>query len=53
MATSSQIVCPHCGTVNRVPTECPAQAARCGQCHQALFDAHPAAVDERGFEQHV
>ena len=40
-------------TVNRVPVERPADAARCGGCHQALFDAHPVAVDEAGFERHV
>jgi thioredoxin 2 len=52
MSTSAHIVCPHCGTVNRVPSERPADA-RCGGCHQALFDAHPAAVDEASFERHV
>jgi thioredoxin 2 len=52
MSTSAHIVCPHCGTVNRVPSERPA-GARCGGCHQALFDAHPTAVDEAGFERHV
>ena len=53
MSAAAHIVCPHCGTVNRVPSERRAEAARCGGCHQALFDAHPAAVDEAGFERHV
>ena len=53
MSTATHIVCPHCGTVNRVPPERPAHAARCGGCHQALFEAHPAVVDEVGFERHV
>ena len=53
MPTASHIVCPACGTVNRVPAERPADAARCGQCHRALFEGHPAAVDEAGFERHV
>lgn len=53
MSASAHIVCPACGTVNRVPPERAAGAARCGDCRQALFDAHPAAVDEAGFERHV
>jgi thioredoxin 2 len=53
MSSAAHIVCPHCGTVNRVPSERRAEAARCGGCHQALFDAHPAAVDEAGFERHM
>ena len=44
---------PQCGAVNRVPAERPADAARCGGCHRALFDAQPVAVDEAGFERHV
>ena len=53
MSSAAHIVCPHCGTVNRMPSERRAEAARCGGCHQALFDGHPAAVDEAGFERHV
>jgi len=53
MASFNQIVCPKCGTVNRVPVERSANAARCGSCHQALFDARPVAVDESGFEGHI
>lgn len=49
----AHIVCPHCAAVNRVPPDRPASAARCGGCHQALFDAHPTAVDEVGFERHL
>ncbi len=53
MPNFAHIVCPACGTVNRVPAERPAAAARCGGCKRPLFDAHPAAVDEAGFERHV
>ncbi len=53
MSGFSHIVCPACGVVNRVPAERPAEAARCGGCHRPLFQAHPAAVDEAGFERHV
>ncbi len=53
MTQSTQIVCPRCSARNRVPADRPAAAARCGACHQPLFDAHPAAVDEAGFEQQL
>lgn len=53
MADHAHIVCPRCGAVNRVPSERPANAARCGSCRHALFDAHPAEVDEAGFERHI
>ncbi len=42
MRDAAHIVCPHCGSVNRVPAARPAETAKCGSCHQALFDAHPA-----------
>jgi thioredoxin 2 len=48
-----QIVCPHCDTLNRVPTARPADKARCGSCRQALFDAHPVEVDEAGLARHI
>jgi thioredoxin 2 len=53
MSKARQIVCGACGQINRVPTERPAKMARCGACHKPLFTAHPAEVDEVGFERHV
>jgi thioredoxin 2 len=53
MTQPTHIVCPHCRAVNRVPAERPAAVARCGGCHQPLFDGHPAEVDAAGFERHV
>ncbi|PWR18484.1 thioredoxin TrxC [Zavarzinia aquatilis] len=46
-------VCPHCAAVNRLPRDRPATEGRCGQCHKALFDGHPAEVDAAGFERQV
>ncbi len=46
------VVCPACGAINRAPRERLA-AAKCGTCHKPLFDAHPVAVDEAGFERHL
>jgi thioredoxin 2 len=46
------VVCPHCAATNRLPTGKPARAAKCGSCHVALFDGHPAAVDAAAFTKH-
>jgi thioredoxin 2 len=52
MANVRQIVCPHCSATNRVPGDKPAKEARCGACHRALFDGHPASVDSAQFDKH-
>jgi thioredoxin 2 len=57
MESSLHVVCPHCDTINRVPRARLEQAegggGRCGQCRQALFDGHPAALDTARFERHL
>ncbi len=57
MNSSLHIVCPHCDTINRVPrAKLVAEGAgggRCGQCHAALFDGHPLALDTVRFERHL
>ncbi len=53
MSASRQIVCGHCGRINRLPAERPLAAARCGSCHQPIFSGHPIEVDEAGFTRHV
>ena len=45
------ILCPHCGTLNRVPQASLADGGRCGECHAPLFDGHPAALDKARFER--
>lgn len=53
MSGSRHIVCSHCGQINSVATDRPAQQARCGACREAMFTGHPARVDEIGFERHA
>lgn len=48
MSEGVQIVCVHCDQVNRVPSGKPAVQAKCGRCGQALFDGHPAQVNDAG-----
>ena len=57
MDSAIHIVCPQCDTINRVPrerlTNHDAGSGRCGQCHQALFDGRPVALDTARFERHL
>ena len=51
MSGNRQIVCPHCGGINRVPDDRPAEAAKCGKCKSPLFAGKPADVDAAMFEK--
>src|SRR4029078_9174901 len=51
MSAPLHIVCPNCATLNRVLPERLAQG-RCGRCKQALFTAHPIALDDANFDAH-
>src|SRR5689334_23497024 len=50
---SAQIVCPHCNSINRVPENKSARAAKCGRCHNALFTGAPVAVTPESFDRHI
>lgn len=47
------VVCPYCGTVNRIPGTRSALEAKCGTCHQLLFIGKPLAADGNSFERHI
>lgn len=49
----SEIVCPGCGAVNRLPLEKPAGMARCGKCREPLFQGRPSELDARGLARHI
>lgn len=53
MSDSQHIVCPNCHTTNRVKTQDLGNAPDCGKCHQPLFTAHPAELDEASFDRHI
>jgi len=53
MTDSKHIVCPHCDTVNRVPSEKLAEQPVCGKCKQVLFTAHPLELTEQNFMLHI
>ncbi len=53
MADTRQIVCPHCLSVNRVPTDRDARKGKCGQCKNPLFTAAPVAAAAKAFDAHL
>ena len=53
MTDPLHIVCPHCHTTNRVRADQLGSAPTCGSCKQALFDGHPAALNEAAFDKHI
>jgi thioredoxin 2 len=53
MASSTQIVCPHCQAVNRIPNGKPAAAAKCGKCKKQLFTGKPAELTDLTFSKMI
>jgi thioredoxin 2 len=53
MAESLHIVCPHCETTNRIPPARLEEGARCGQCHEALFDGQAIELNADNFHKYV
>ena len=51
--STSNIVCPHCDAVNRVPTQRLAENPVCGKCKNPLFTGSPSALTDANFERHV
>lgn len=53
MTASVTIPCPHCDTLNRVPSERRGEGGKCGQCHKPLFTGRPINLDAAHFERHA
>ena len=43
--TATVLVCPHCGTLNRVPTGKSLTAGKCGKCQAGLATPEPVEID--------
>jgi thioredoxin 2 len=52
MSQTLDVVCPHCDTTNRVPSEKLAAGGRCGVCQQPLFEGRPVSLDGARFQRH-
>jgi thioredoxin 2 len=53
MTEHRHIVCPHCDGINRVPADKDARQAKCGRCHQPLFNGGPVAASAKSFDAHL
>ncbi len=53
MNDTLQIACPHCHSVNRVPTGRLADHPNCGRCQRPLFAAIPVELGPESFGRHV
>lgn len=51
--SASNIVCPHCHAINRVPQARLADGPRCGKCKQPLFVGKPLDLSAETFERHI
>lgn len=47
------IVCPHCHSVNRVPTERFRENPKCGVCKGELLHGQPVELAARQFQTHI
>lgn len=48
-----RVVCPSCDSINAVPVDRPAEAARCGRCHAKLFQGVPIELDAARLQKHI
>ncbi|HEY0720001.1 MAG TPA: thioredoxin TrxC [Gammaproteobacteria bacterium] len=53
MPDALHIVCPHCHSINRVPSARLAGSGKCGRCKQPLFTGQPVSLDQANFDQHI
>ena len=47
------LVCPQCGTTNRVPDERLGDSPICAQCKTELAPAHPVSLDDASFDHYL
>ncbi|MGE5795079.1 MAG: thioredoxin TrxC [Bacteroidota bacterium] len=53
MSDLAHVVCPHCGTTNRVPRERLRDGPTCGKCKRALFAGHAVELNAAALERQV
>lgn len=53
MESPTQVVCPSCDQLNRVPRARLADDPRCGRCGQPLLGGHPPELTEQNFQRHI
>jgi thioredoxin 2 len=50
---SVNVVCGHCDSVVRLPSERLSEGPRCPKCHHAMLEGKPVHLTEKNFDQHV
>lgn len=53
MNASLHTVCPHCQSINRVPSDRLGEHPNCGRCKRALFDGMPVELTFDTFARHL
>jgi len=53
VTATTNIVCPHCDIVNRIPAARLGDRPVCGKCKQALFTGHPLVLNDGNFNQQL
>ena len=53
MSDQTHVVCAHCDSVVRVPTDRLSQAPRCPKCRAALIEGAPIELRTSSFDQHI
>jgi thioredoxin 2 len=48
-----ELVCPHCGAVNRVPAERLNQHPKCGKCGAEVLPAQPVELTAASFDKFI
>ncbi len=49
--SNTQLVCAHCGAINRVPSSKLGKGPLCGKCKTALLSASPIAAGDHNFQR--
>jgi thioredoxin 2 len=53
MSDPIHIVCGHCDSVVRLPSDRLDDAPRCPKCHNPIFEGKPINLTEASFDQHL
>ncbi len=53
MSNTIHVVCAACAGINRIPADRDPRQARCGKCHEPLFNGKPTALGDEDFARFV
>ena len=53
MSEATHLVCPHCQSVNRIPSQRLQDNPSCGKCHQPIFLKQPLELNSAAFQKNL